>query len=107
MLVKIKEGHVVTDGKGDHPPGSTIEVEQKEGKRLIKLGIVREVHKEISAEDILDAISLLDKENPKLWTKNSGPQLDALRDVLNADVSSEQRDEAWKKHQEKIAGDAE
>lgn len=102
MYVKVKDGHVLDDGATIHKPGDTAELSSSEGKRLIKQGVVQKAKapelKEATIEEIRDAISLLDTEDPKLWTQNSGPQLDALRGVLNAQVTSAQRDEAWELH---------
>lgn len=104
MYVKVNDGHVVDDGTDIHKPGDTVELDAKEGKRLIQRGIVRKGKapelKPATVEEIRDAISLLDTGDPKLWTQNSGPQLDALRSVLGGELSvtSELRDEGWELH---------
>jgi hypothetical protein len=98
MFVTVNEGHVVDDGTGTYKPGDSVELSDKEGKRLIKLGIVRKSKssemKTATIEEIRDAISLLDKEDKKLWTQDDLPQLDALKKILKVPVTSAQRKEA-------------
>lgn len=111
MFLKVNEGRTINDGKADHKPGATFEIDGEEGERLVKRGYATEVNglvaepgmadaRDATVEEIQDAIYLLDTDNPKLWTKSSGPGLDALRDVLGPKrlVTSELRDKGWEAH---------
>ncbi len=104
MFVKVNNGRVIDDGTTIYQPGDTFEIDAKSGNRLLKRGLVSEAETPgilpATVEEIRDAISLLDTANPKLWTQNSGPQLEALRSVLKAPVTAEQRDEAWALHKD-------
>lgn len=55
---------------------------------------------------LVDAIGLID-EDPKNWTKNSGPQVSALEAVALREVTAEERNQAWSEFQAKQAGSAE
>lgn len=51
--------------------------------------------KEVTLEQVVEAIGQLDPANPEHFTKNKGPRVPALEGVLKASVSPELRDQAW------------
>lgn len=50
---------------------------------------------EVSMQEIIEAISLLEEDNPDHWTADRRPQVKALEHVLGKDITAEQRDQAF------------
>jgi len=51
---------------------------------------------DVSMEDIIEAINLLDDDNDDHWTSDNKPQVKALEEILGKDITADQRDEAFK-----------
>lgn len=49
----------------------------------------------IEQADIVAAISLVDQQNPELWTADEKPTVQALESILQKQITVEQRDEAF------------
>ncbi|MCC3862663.1 hypothetical protein [Pseudemcibacter aquimaris] len=83
-------------------PGETTDLEKADAERLIKLGFVKAATSassiETTASDdgdmsaMLDAISVLDADG---FGKDGKPLVKALEDILDKDITSQQRDLAW------------
>ncbi len=92
------------DGK-DCAVDSPVEMDEKTAAPLIAVGAIEpesekappagptDPAERLSA--IKDAISRLDKDNKKLWTKSGLPDLAALEYVLEWRPAAPERDQAW------------
>ena len=82
--------------------GEVTDLETPDAERLIKLGLVKPVDAgasvEVATSDggdmsaLLDAISVLDADG---FGKDGKPLVKALEDILDKDITSQQRDLAW------------
>ncbi len=108
MKVKVQSGHSITLGRDHFLPGDICELEDAEARRLIASGVVAAIiHEEpASAEGesfidgIVSAIASLPIDDGDLWTKGGKPQIAALEDVLQKQITSGERDKAWRRYQE-------
>jgi hypothetical protein len=106
---------LVANGKAHLPP-SLVDLSDEEAERLIARGFAEAYQKEAptppaakqpstqnnpTLEDIVDAISALDPA--KDFGKNGKPNVDALEDLLDANITAAQRDEAWEIYQKEQA----
>ena len=55
----------------------------------------KENDSDVSIEDIIEAIDLLDDNNNEHWTSDDKPQVKALEEILGKSITAEQRDEAF------------
>ena len=69
---------------------------------LIEQGVLLEDVREGPADidQLVAAISSLDRDDEQLWTKSGAPATGALEEVLGSAVSAADRDAAWKAYQE-------
>ncbi len=106
---------LVANGKAHLPP-FLLDLSDEEAERLIARGFAEAYQKEDptlpaakqpstqnnpTLEDIVDAISALDPA--KDFGKNGKPNVDALEDLLDANITAAQRDEAWEIYQKEQA----
>jgi hypothetical protein len=102
-----------------YAPGSLVDLANEEAQRLLSQGFAESEEQEIvlhsptpqsqssphqaipTIEDIVDAISALDPA--KDFGKNGKPNVDALEDLLDANITAAQRDEAWEIYQKEQA----
>lgn len=54
----------------------------------------------VTEAQIIEAIGKLDKENTEMWTSSGAPQVSSLEDILETQITADQRDAAWEKYQE-------
>lgn len=84
-----------------HPPGSVLdEAAIADAAELVRRGFASWVGDKAEGTDlplarIVAAIAKLDPANPAHFTKSGRPEVKALSDLIGAEVSSRQRDEAW------------
>lgn len=94
-----------------YSPGSVFDLSDDEAERIISCGFADRENKEPTSdepaaqektqqpkvvptlEDIVDAIAALDFA--KDFGKNGKPNVDAIEDLLDANITAAQRDEAW------------
>lgn len=94
-----------------YSPGSVLDLNDDEAERIISRGFADRENKEPTSdepaaqektqqpkvvptlEDIVDAIAALDLA--KDFGKNGKPNVDAIEDLLDANITAAQRDEAW------------
>jgi hypothetical protein len=109
--VKIKA--IITlhaNGKA-YAPGSLVDLADDEAQRLVSRGFAESGGQEVASnppapqgqnqprkaaptlEDIVDAIAALDPA--KDFGKNGKPNVEALEDLLDANITAALRDEAW------------
>jgi hypothetical protein len=109
-----------TNGKA-YTPGSTVDLADDEAQRLVSRGFAESGGQEATSnppapqshgqqrkaaptvEDIVDAIAALDPA--KDFGKNGKPNVEALEDLLDANITAAQRDEAWDVFQKEQAGE--
>ena len=106
---------LVANGKAHLPP-SIVDLSDDEAERIIARGFAEAIQKEAptspppkqpstqsnpTLEDIVDAISALDPA--KDFGKNGKPNVEALEDLLDANITAAQRDEAWEIFQKEQA----
>ncbi|GJM12792.1 MAG: hypothetical protein DHS20C12_11950 [Pseudohongiella sp.] len=53
-----------------------------------------------TVSEVITAFSLVDPDDPKLWTKQSGPKVSALEAVLSYPITEDIRNIAWDMHQQ-------
>lgn len=91
------------DGK-DIPPGSTIELDDKQAEALIackaieadgKAAVVAPTDPAERQAAIVAAIATLDADNGDLWLKDGKPNADAINAVLGYTVTAAERNAAW------------
>lgn len=96
---------------GTVQPGETIKLDDAEAKALIARGFAEPAGKSTAAKTsetktdepdadilaIIDAIAVLDESG---FGKDGKPLVKALEDVLDRDISQEQRDQAWKRYEQ-------
>lgn len=96
---------------GTVQPGETIKLDDAEAKALIARGFAEPAGKSTAAKTsetktdepnadilaIIDAIAVLDENG---FGKDGKPLVKALEDVLDRDISQEQRDQAWKRYEQ-------
>ncbi len=112
--IKVLEGTVDT-GRSQHTAGTDtaqFECDKEMAKELVARGITQYVDMPEQDQDIdensqnqdmdndrlaalVKAIEKLDAGNTELWTKSGAPKTEALADILNDDVSANERDAAW------------
>jgi len=111
----VNDGHTIDDGKAMHHPGDEVEFEEKDAKRLLKLGVIRPAGDSGKAEKtgpsgnnppskielIVKAISTLPIDDQSSWTSSGKPQAAVLSEILGENVSAGERDEAWQLYQER------
>ncbi|MDH5258264.1 MAG: hypothetical protein OEX07_09645 [Gammaproteobacteria bacterium] len=97
----------IDDGEKTYGPGDSLKMNDKEIPALVKAGIIKEgVEKkpfEMSDDrmiELFDAFDQLEKGNEAHWTNSNKPEVAALKDILDGDVSADERDHAWKQYQE-------
>ena len=56
---------------------------------------VKKTESDVSVEEIIEAIGLLEADNADNWTADNKPQVKALEGLLGKDITAEQRDEAF------------
>ena len=118
MKVTVNPGRTVSYNKKDYPPGKSFEIDDKEGKRLLKREIVSLSEENngsdgsckdfpsgiesgpLSREQLLEvAIGFLDpdKSNKEFWTRKGVPQASALAEILGDGdpVTAKERDAAY------------
>lgn len=107
-----------TNGKA-YAPGSTVDLADDEAQRLVSRGFAESGGQETTPnppapqgqqrksaptlEDIVDAIAALDPA--KDFGKNGKPNVEALEDLLDANITAALRDEAWDIFQKEQADD--
>jgi hypothetical protein len=117
--VKIKAIITLHANGKVYAPGSLVDLADEEAQRLLSRGFAESEEQEIvphsptpqgqssphqavpTIEDIVDAISALDPA--KDFGKNGKPNVDALEDLLDANITAAQRDEAWEIYQKEQA----
>lgn len=116
--MKIKATITLHANGTSYPPGSLLDLADDEAARLVSRGFAEGGETEPAAdtpapatqrgqspsrkpaptlEDIVDAIAALDPA--KDFGKNGKPNVEALEDLLDANVTASQRDEAWERYQ--------
>ncbi len=103
MKVIVSEGTVLYDGTTIHHPGALVDLEDSEATRLIAAGKVHRPDQRISKleledadiDEIVTAIGTLSMDDQSFWTSAGKPKVDVLGEILNRDVSGEERDRAW------------
>ncbi|WP_039758467.1 hypothetical protein [Bartonella queenslandensis] len=90
-------------------PSAIIKLDDTDANALIARGFAEPIGQEMSIKtpennerdadilSIMDAIAVLDASG---FGKDGKPLVKALKDLLDRDVSQEQRDEAWERYQQ-------
>jgi hypothetical protein len=121
MKVKLKT--IYANASGTHGVDEVIDVPQSEAQDLILHGFAMELKDSNKAEvpmdeqappmnapknnepdivqEIVEAIGLLDPENPDHYTKGKKPEVAALEEILGKDITAAQRDKAFEIYQGK------
>ena len=111
--VKIKANITLHANGNVYAPGSLVDLADEEAQRLLSRGFAKNEEQEVvpysptaqgqpsphkavpTIEDIVDAIAALDPA--KDFGKNGKPNVDAIEDLLDANITAAQRDEAWER----------
>jgi hypothetical protein len=117
--MKIKANITLHANGKVYAPGSLVDLADEEAQRLLSRGFAESEEQEVvphsstaqgqssphkavpTIEDIVDAIAALDPA--KDFGKNGKPNVDALEDLLDANITAAQRDEAWEIYQKEQA----
>ncbi len=108
MKVKVQSGHSITLGRDHFLPGDICELEDAEARQLITSGVAAAITNgeptDIGGgsfiDEIVSAIGTLPIDDGDLWTKGGKPQIAALADVLQKQITAGDRDKAWQRYQE-------
>ena len=113
--MKIKANITLHANGKVYAPGSLVDLADEEAQRLLSRGFAENEEQETvphspaaqgqssphqavpTIEDIVDAIEALDPA--KDFGKNGKPNVDAIEDLLDANITAAQRDEAWERFQ--------
>ncbi len=111
--MKIKANITLHANGKVYAPGSLVDLADEEAQRLLSRGFAENEEQEVvphsptaqgqpsphkavpTIEDIVDAIAALDPA--KDFGKNGKPNVDAIEDLLDANITAAQRDEAWER----------
>jgi len=111
--MKIKANITLHANGKVYAPGSLVDLADEEAQRIVSRGFAENeeqepvlhspavqgqtsLHKAVpTIEDIVDAIAALDPA--KDFGKNGKPNVDAIEDLLDANITAAQRDEAWER----------
>jgi hypothetical protein len=111
MAMKIKAIITLHVNGKDHAPGAVLDIADDEAERLIARGFATSGQEKAASTlaktattpaggkpaptivDIVEAISGLDPA--KDYGKNGKPNVEAIEALLGADITAQQRDQAW------------
>lgn len=98
------ESPIKHDGT-EYAEGDTVELNEKDAKDLLEIGVVNGPHKgpsnppSLTDEErlaaIVEAISTLDQADTTLWLASGAPKAEAIAAITGWKVSAAERDAVW------------